>query len=145
MKLRKQRRRQQGFTLMEVLLVLTILVVLGSLVSVSYITIQRNSKVSTAKIQINQLEEALNFYQQDVGRFPSDLNGLYQPPADLSNPKKWKGPYLTEQITSDPWDGQYQYESKMSEFNLPMAVITSFGPDGQSGTEDDISNVNNSG
>jgi len=130
---------------MEVLLVLTILVVLGSLVSVSYITIQRNSKVSTARIQINRLEEALNFYQQDVGRFPSDLSGLYQPPTDLSNPKKWKGPYLVDQITSDPWDGQYQYEAKTSEYGLPMAVITSLGPDGQSGTEDDITNLNNAG
>ena len=135
----RRKRRRSAFTLMEVLLVMAILVILGSLVSVSYITIQRNSKMNGAKMQIRMLKDALGIYQQDVGNFPADLTALYQRPSDLRNPKKWKGPYLTEQLPTDPWDNPYQYTPQTNEFGLVEAVITSLGPDGQEGTADDIS------
>lgn len=139
--IRRTRKRRRAFTLMEVLLVLAILVILGSLVSVSYITIQRNSKINSARTQINMLKQALDVYQADVGTYPSDLTALYQPPSDLRNPKKWKGPYLDKQIPLDPWDNPYEYEVQLDEFGRPQPVIISYGPDQQKGTDDDITSL----
>ena len=136
MRSRKRFRRRSGFTLMEVLLVLAILVILGSLVSVSYITVQRNSKISGAKTQINLLSEALAIYYSDVGSFPTELTSLHEQPSDT---KKWAGPYLDKMVPNDPWDNPYQYALQQDKFGRTMAVISSSGPDGDSGTEDDIS------
>ncbi len=141
MQTRSNRRRRRAFTLMEVLLVLAILVILGSLVSVSYVTIQRNSKISSARTQITMLKTALDVYQTDVGYYPNDLSALRTPPSDLANPKKWKGPYIDKEIPLDPWDNPYQYEKTTDEFGRQQPVIVSFGPDRQQGTEDDISSL----
>lgn len=138
---RSRHRRRKAFTLMEVLLVLAILVILGSLVSVSYVTIQRNSKISSTRTQINFLRTALDVYQADVGYYPSDLSALRQPPTDLTNPKKWKGPYIDKEIPNDPWDNPYQYELTTDEFGRQQPVLVSYGPDRQQGTEDDISSL----
>ncbi len=141
MRSRQKPRRQKGFTLMEVLLVLAILVILGSLVSVSYITIQRNSKISVCKSQINLLSQALAVYYTDVGSFPTDLMALYDPPQDTD---KWAGPYLEKIIPDDPWNIPYQYALQQDRFGRTISVISSAGPDGQSGTDDDLSSLDQS-
>src|SRR2546429_8647782 len=103
--------RSSGFTLMEILLVLAILVVLGSMVGVGYVKIQQNAMKKAAQTQVNLLEDAVKTYTLDVGSLPSDLNGLLQPPPDLANPTKWAGPYLEKQnLPIDPWNQSYQYE-----------------------------------
>ena len=84
MKKRINRRRRRGFTLMEILLVLAILVVLGSLVTVGYVRIQRNAMIDSAKTQIRMFEQAVGQYRLDVGKYPSGDQGLQslrlQPP-----------------------------------------------------------------
>ncbi len=139
--MRKRTRRQRGgFTLMELMLVLLILVVLASVVSVSVVTIRRNANNRVARAQVGMLEEALQYYQSDVGALPADFTALYNPPAELQNSKKWQGPYLDKQIANDPWGNPYTFEISQDEFSLQRPTIKSSGPDRQPGTGDDISN-----
>jgi general secretion pathway protein G len=139
------RRRNSGFTLIEVLLVLVILVVLASLAVVAYGPIQRRAKVDAAKSQVGLFKTPLQTYQMTVGNFPTSAQGLaalIQPPADLPNPTKWDGPYLdTNILPLDPWGNPYQYSSPGSH-NPDGFDVWSMGPDGVSGTADDIGNWN---
>jgi general secretion pathway protein G len=136
MNLRRPRRRR-GFTLMEVLLVLAILVVLGSMVTVGYLQIQKNANRDAATGQIGMLEGAVRFYALNVGTCPTTQQGLValrEAPSDLKNPAKWAGPYVTEELPLDPWGSPYQYE----QLSADEFKIWSNGPDGQQGSEDDV-------
>jgi len=136
MKSRRHRRRR-GFTLMEVLLVLAILVVLGSMVTVGYMQIQKNANKDAAKGQIGLLEDAVQLYALNVGTCPTTQQGLLalrEAPSDLKNAAKWAGPYLTEELPIDPWGAPYQYE----QLSADQFKIWSNGPDGQQGSEDDV-------
>ena len=74
-------------------------------------------------------------FELHVGRMPTSLDELVNPPANPAEAEKWAGPYV-EKIPLDPWDNAYQFES--DGVNKPR--IWSFGPDGQNGTQDDIGN-----
>src|SRR5438552_13325601 len=107
----RRRSRSRGFTLMEILLVLAILVVLGAMVGVGYSRVQVNAMKSAARTQVGLLEDATKLYILDVGSPPSSLDSLITLPPDLSNPNKWQGPYLEKQtLPVDPWNNPYQYE-----------------------------------
>ena len=137
-----RRRRRSGFTLMEVLLVLAILVILGSMVGVSIFSIQRGAYEDSARNQISLFEVGLDAYRLSVGTYPTTTQGLQAlvaPPADLQNVNKWRGPYLRKDVPLDPWGNQYQYEL----VNPEQFHIWSWGVDGMSGTADDISNITN--
>ena len=142
----KRRKSRRGFTLMEVLLVLAILVILGSLVGVSIMRMQRNANINTARSQVSMLEDVVNAYAIDIGSAPTTtqgLNALVAPPSDLKNPAKWQGPYLEKQLAPDPWGNEYMYEqtSSASQGGTDQFRIWSIGPDGANGSEDDIANV----
>jgi general secretion pathway protein G len=132
-----QRPRRRGFTLLEVLLVLAILVILTSTVGYYFVGAQRRANIRATTVQIAALEQLLNDYHIDVGSFPSTEQGLaalQSAPAGLPN-NKWAGPYTSKAIPPDPWGMQYQYELTGSE----SFRIWSYGPDKQEGTADDIS------
>ncbi|MCI0396793.1 MAG: type II secretion system protein GspG, partial [Chloroflexi bacterium] len=99
---RRRHRRRRGFTLMEILLVLAILVILGALVGVSFMKLRQNALIDSAKIQINLLEQSVKHYQIDVGNYPTSLSGLIEP-GDAPQ-GKWRGPYFEgTQLPLDPW------------------------------------------
>jgi len=137
--LSRRPRRRRGFTLMEVLLVLAILVILGSLVTVSFVRMQQNAYINAAKSQVEMLGGAVDMYMLAIGSPPEQqagLDALLNPPGELKNPEKWQGPYLDhQQLPMDPWNNPYQYEL------LPPDKyrIFSWGPDRAPGTNDDIS------
>ena len=134
----QRKKRKAGFTLIEVLLVLVILVVLASLVGFYVRGAQKRALIDAAKTQIGQLKQCIEGYQLDVRNYPSTssgLNALITPPSDLPNPDRWKGPYLdAKQVPLDPWDMPYQYQL----VDADNYQISSFGPDTAEGTEDDI-------
>jgi general secretion pathway protein G len=130
------RKRKRGFTLVEVLLVLTILVILGSLVTVSIVQVQKSSNVKAARSQIGMLEQAVNLYRVELGVLPETLEDLRTQPANLKNPEKWR-PFLEKSIPMDPWGQEYQYQQIN---NGDSCRIFSFGPDKSEGGNDDISN-----
>ena len=136
----RSRRRRRGFTLVEVLLVLVILVILGSFVVANYGNIQRKANVNAAKTQIQAFEGPLGMYRLDNGDYPQTAQGLsalWETPGDLADPDSWDGPYLGKRVPLDPWKHDYQYEYPgQNDPNTPD--IWSLGQDGADGTDDDV-------
>jgi general secretion pathway protein G len=124
---------KRGFTLMEVLLVLAILVILGGTATFFFAGVQTNANKRAALTQINATKAFLDTYRIDVGQYPQSLDDLYTLPADLANPNKWGGPYTNKPIPPDPWDNPYNYEVQGDQYR-----VWSLGPDGADNTEDDI-------
>ena len=136
----RSQRRRRGFTLVEVLLVLVILVIIGSIVVANYGNIQRKAYVNAAKTQIGAFDGPIQTYRLDIGDFPltaQGLDALWQQPGDLANPDDWGGPYLGKPVPVDPWKRPYQYEYPgRNDPNTPD--IWSLGQDGADGTDDDV-------
>jgi general secretion pathway protein G len=132
-----------GFTLMEVLLVMAILVILGSIVVASFTDILATSKEDAAKTQLQMFELPLNNYQMHVGQFPdteTGLESLRTPPTDGNLQQKWRGPYLQKSIPADPWGNDYNYTRENDPQTNRMGYrIWSAGADMTAETEDDIS------
>jgi general secretion pathway protein G len=129
---RTVRNHRVGFTLMEVLLVLVILVVLAGFAIQNLTGTLEGAKVKQAKIYIGLLANALKQYQLEVGGLPTDSNALHQQPSDITDPASWVQK-LDKPVAADPWGKPYEYKLNGSSFE-----IRSVGPDGQSGTTDDI-------
>lgn len=145
MKTRTRRNRRKGFTLMEVMLVLAILIIMASLATYSIMVFQRNAQADAAKLQISGLARGCEAYQLDVGSLPNQLQDLITRPGNnAQGGSKWRGPYLKmSQIPNDPWNNAYEFDPTYIDPNsqLPTALIRSNGPDRQKGTQDDISNI----
>lgn len=135
MKRRPSLRRsvRRGFTLLEVLLVLIILVVIAGFAIQNFSGIQDSANKKAATAQISQLSSAVKTYQLLMQQLPPNLEALVSPPADLANPGEWAK--QLEKVPNDPWQRPYEYKVNGSSFE-----IRSTGPDGQSGTSDDITN-----
>jgi general secretion pathway protein G len=127
---------QRAFTLIEMLLVIVIIGVLAGMVVTSLSGRSKEAKVTRAKSDIRgNLSVALDLFEQDVGRYPTDDEGLkvLVTNTDISG---WKGPYLKGGLVNDPWGHAYSYS--LDSENTNIYVLSSAGPDGQSGNEDDI-------
>lgn len=132
--MRRFRRRNKGFTLLELMLVVAILVVLAGLATFAIGTMQKSAYSRIAGAEIAKLKDACMMFKLDVGRFPATLDELFSPPAGLP-PGRWSGPYLQEPVTGDPWGRPYTY---VPDEATDRVIITSNGPDGVQGTADDI-------
>lgn len=130
----RNRRRQAGFTLLELLLVMAILVVLASLSTFAILALQKNSYKRTAFMEIQTLSKACKMYKLNVGNFPNELSDLSTLPSGM-NAAQWGGPYIEEAVGNDPWNRPYTYTP--DEVNDRVSIVSS-GPDGQMGSEDDV-------
>lgn len=132
---RRMRRRQtarRGFTLMEVMLVLVIIAAIAGIAVVNMGSVRERAFKQTAKAEMSNLKGLISQYDLNVGSLPSTLEALYEQPSDLADPSKWLR-VTREPVKPDPWGRPYEYKVNGSEFE-----IRSLGPDGQSGTDDDI-------
>jgi general secretion pathway protein G len=129
-----RRRRNSGFTLLELLLVMAILVVLASLSTFAVLGLQRNALSKAAATEIQNLKSQCIAFKLHVGNFPSSLDDLYAPPSGMT-PSQWGGPYVQDPIKGDPWKQPYKYSADEANDRV---MITSNGPDRQEGTADDI-------
>jgi len=106
------RSRQRGFTLLELLIVLAILGLLAWLVTPQVLRYLESGRVTTTRVQIRNLSEALGFYAHDVGQYPTTEEGLAALLAPPPNAPKWNGPYINKADgLIDPWGHPFQYRS----------------------------------
>ena len=124
-KKKKYRKKEKGFTLIEMLIVIIIIGLLASLVAPRLFTKVDKARIKTAKAQIELLSTAIDSYRLDLGKFPTTLEALRQ-----SDDPKWEGPYLPKNIPLDPWDGPYVY--KCPGEHGPYDIM-SYGADGKPG------------
>jgi len=117
---RQRKNDRIGFTLMEVLLVMAILVILGSVVVANFGKIFGDAKIDIARTQLQTLSLPLTKFQFDTGNYPSTdagLDALRVAPGDVSE-EKWRGPYLPKELTADPWGNAYQYEKTSEGYRI---------------------------
>ena len=123
------RRSTKGFTLVELLVVLAILGMLAALVGPQVLNQLGGAKSKSAAIQINDLEQALELYKLDVGKFPTSEQGLNALVRQPSGARGWNGPYLKKgELPDDPWGNPYEYQYSGGSPN-----IISYGADGRGG------------
>lgn len=136
---RKGRRSINAFTLVELLLVLAILATLAAIVIPKFSGKTEQAKVAAAKTQISIFGTSLDMFEVDNGYYPKGEEGLTALVEEPSDSKTWKGPYLKQGIPTDPWGQPYVYEYPGKHNNKGYDLMCP-GPDGQTGTEDDITN-----
>jgi general secretion pathway protein G len=118
-----------GFTLIEMLVVITIIGLLMALVGPRVLSLLSQSKVRTAEIQIDGFKNSLDLYYLDVGRYPKTAEGLAALEVRPASASTWNGPYFQGgKIPNDPWGNSYQYRSPGQQ-GRPYE-ITSNGPSG---------------
>ena len=140
MKRRMNKSGQTGFTLMELLVVLAILGLLMSLVGPRVLNQLGGAKTKTALIQIKDLEQSLEMYKLDVGRFPSTGEGLQALVTKPSNAAGWNGPYLKSDVPLDPWKREYQYKYPGERGELDIFTYGQNGTPGGEGEDSDVGN-----
>ena len=130
---------RQGFTLIELMLVLVILGVLAAVVLPNLAGKSEKAKIGAAKADITVIDTALDDFNTDIGHYPSSDEGL-RALIEPMNVKGWSGPYLKRNdVPKDPWGKDYIYRFPPSH-NKGWPDVSSLGPDGQEGTADDIDN-----
>ncbi len=161
-----QKLVRRGFTLVELLIVMAILVLLVSMVGPRLLGSKAKADISSVKTQIGMFQASLERYAIDMNTFPSKEQGLQalitEPSADSlggegdggggeefalegddndseGGGSSWDGPYVkADKLPKDPWGNQYSYDFPATHNKQGIPDIWSFGPDGQENTEDDI-------
>lgn len=123
-----QRYGQAGFTLIELLVVMVIIGLLVALVGPNVMGRAEKAKPQAARIQIENLASALEMFKLDVGRYPTEEEGLSVLRQAPSGVDRWDGPYLRKQVPKDPWDRDYVYRLAGKDFE-----VLSYGADGADG------------
>jgi general secretion pathway protein G len=132
------RRSQAGFTLVEILVVITIIGLIMALVGPRVLNYLGESKAKAAKIQIESFSSALDLYYLDLGRYPNSSEGLTALTRS-NNAPGWNGPYLRGGVVpNDPWGHSYVYRSPGERAPYDIISLGSDGQEGGSGTAADI-------
>ena len=131
------RRGEAGFSLIEVLIALTIIALLAGVAGPRLYALFDRGKARIAQIQIGQIEAALETYRLDVGAYPAPeqgLRALVERPGSAAGAARWSGPYLDDAAgLTDPWGEPYRYQ-RPGRDGRPFSV-TSYGADGAPGGE----------
>jgi general secretion pathway protein G len=135
----RERKSEKGFSLIELIVVLVILGLLAAVVAPRVWDKLAKGKEQIEKIQLKELEAALQLFAFDMGRYPSSAEGLDALIHNPGNAEAWKGPYTQKgTLPKDQWSKPYTYRCPGMHNN--DYDLFSFGPDGAEGGEDDICN-----
>jgi general secretion pathway protein G len=144
-------KKRRGFTLIEILLVLGIIVMLAGVTAVILWPQAQGAKIDIAKAQMAKLSKQLDLYNMNIGHYPTDeegdLNALVTRPAypDEKVNAMWRGPYLSTDDLNDPWNNKWVYELNVQTGTTASGAQAPFklhsnGPNSQAGDDDDIKN-----
>ena len=134
------RQAEQGFTLVEMLVVITIIGLIMGLIGPRVLNYLSESKVKAAKIQLQSFSTALDLFNLDTGRYPSTAEGLAALVRRAPGSSVWNGPYLRGgAVPSDPWNNPYIYRAPGERGAYDIVSYGSDGRAGGSGTAVDIS------
>lgn len=141
MKQQYKQNRSNGFSILELLLVLVILGILAGIVGVRFAGQSGKAKVTAAKTQIENIKTALTSYEIEIGEYPSTQQGLKalrEAPSGVDEDDYRTGGYLEDSISEDPWGNPWVYSHPGTHNN--DYDLYSYGPDGNEGGGDDIAN-----
>lgn len=135
------RRREAGFTLLELLVVLAILGLLAAIIAPQVLKYLGTSRTQTAKVQIQNIVAALELYKLDVGHYPTQAEGLNALVTAPSNAVGWNGPYLRrESAVRDPWGEPYIYKNPGQHGEIDVYTLGSDKAEGGTGEAQDVGN-----
>jgi len=138
---RRLRSATGGFTLVELLVVLAILTLLAGLVGPRVLSQLGGAKTKSAAVQIADIEKALEIFKLDVGRFPTNEEGLDSLNKRPASAPGWSGPYLKGTgVPLDPWGHPYRYANPGPDGGIE---ILSLGADGAPGGEGENADIRN--
>jgi general secretion pathway protein G len=130
----RRRRTQAGLTLIEMLVVVTIIAVFAAVVGPRILGRADMAKKTAVRQQINSFSTALGAYKLDTSLFPSTEQGLKALREKPEGVNGWQGPYLPQEVPTDPWGRPYVYKFPGEHGDEPD--IISYGADGQPGGSD---------
>ena len=129
----KRQHRRRGMTLIEIMVVVAILGILATAITMGVMGQLDDAKVQTARLKANEIAKAMDLYKIRNNGYPSTGEGINA----LVNPAK--GQPLFDELPVDPWDNPYNYANPGTR-NSRRFDVWSNGPDGESGTADDVGN-----
>jgi len=139
--IRPLRQKAQGFTLLELLVVMVIIGLLAGFVGPKYFSQIGKSNVTVAKSQLQSFAKSLDAYRLDMGHYPSTEEGLEAlMSAPAANPEKWRGPYLSKKIPVDPWGNPYMYRNPGTNAEFDVISLGADGKPGGAGDNADLTN-----
>lgn len=141
----REERAIRGFTLIEVLIVIAILLAIGGLVVVNLLPTKDQADVDLQKVQFDQLDAALKRFKLDMKRWPNEDEGLMvlvskNAISDEAEAVNWRSAYLEGGLPKDQWKRDIVYRIPSEVMGEGYYDLVSWGPDGQEGTGDDITN-----
>ncbi|QSX33515.1 type II secretion system major pseudopilin GspG [Shewanella avicenniae] len=138
----QRNNRQQGFTLLEIMVVIVILGMLAALVVPNIMGNKEKADQQKAVSDIVSLENQLDMYKLDNSKYPTTeqgLDALVQKPTSSPEPRNYRDGGYIKRLPQDPWGNEYLMLSPGEHGKIDVFTA---GPDGQAGTEDDIGNWN---
>ena len=133
------RRAEQGFTLLELLVVLAIMGMLAAIIAPQVIKYLGTSRTQTAKVQVQNIMQGLELFRVDVGRYPTQQEGLIALVNPTQSAPNWNGPYLKkESALQDPWGNPYLYQIPGQHGEVDVYSLGSDKAPGGTGEAQDV-------
>ena len=139
----KARRRPAaaGFTLLELLVVLAILGLMVGFIAPQVVKYLGRAKIDTARVDLHNIELALDLFQLDVGRYPNQQEGLDAIVVKPTGLEKWQGPYIKQRkVPADPWGQPYHYRIPGQHGDYDLYSLGADNAPGGSGEDQDVTN-----
>lgn len=137
-----RRSAQQGFTLMEMLVVLVVIGLIAAVAIPQVMRLLESAKHKAARIQLETLSQSLNYYQLDIGGYPTTeqgLKALWQSPGQN---EAWSGPYVRqERQLLDPWGHAFVYRAPGQDSDYDLISLGGDGKEGGTGDDADLKAV----
>ena len=131
-------KKNLGFTLLELLVVIVIIGLLAGYVAPRYFSQVGKSEIQVARAQIESIEKALDQFRLDVRRYPTPEEGLEALVTKPSSASTWSGPYLKKSVPPDPWGRAYVYRTPGEKGEFQLISLGRDGKPGGTGEDADI-------